>query len=117
MRDMCLPIMPHLCTKFRFYLIFSNCFYPRINLIKLKKSLSISFSFHFCIAFILLYQFANVNFFFFIIIINIIFMTTTKIFFFWLPPIEGKLKSICISLLSFIQYNYCKYLTSTISKE
>ena len=29
---------------------------------------------------------------------------------------RAKMKSICISLWSFIKYNYCKYLTSTINK-
>ena len=36
-RDMYLPIVPHLWTKFRFYLIFSNYFYPKLNFIQLKK--------------------------------------------------------------------------------
>ena len=74
-RDMYLPIVPHLWTKFRFYLIFSNYFYPKLNFIQLKKQTnkkrneSIIFTFcfflfvFFSIVFILVFQFANVDYF------------------------------------------------------
>ena len=58
---------------------------PGILTLKIKFLLSLSFSFHFCIVFILLYHLQMWIFPFFIII-NIIFMTTKKLFFSWLPP-------------------------------
>ena len=111
-RDMYLPIVPHFWTKFRFYLIFPNYFYPKLNFIKLKKQTnkkrneSIIFTFCFFCLFVFFFHcfYSSISTckcgLFYLIIIIIIFMTI--IFFCFLfssCTIEGKMKSICNSLL------------------
>ena len=95
---MYLPIMLHVGRKFRLCLIFSNCFNPKLILIKLKKlNNKLHFPFSHCFLWI-----------FFIIIISIVFMTRKKIFGCLLH--YGTQDEVDL-------YQFCKYLISTTNKE
>ena len=99
MWDMYLSIMLHLWTKIRFHLIFSNCFYPKLSLIKQKKKLKNNFHFPFLHCFYSVISTCNCQVFLFSLL-SLFFLWQEKKLLWVVSYTKGdKVMLICISLL------------------